>query len=975
MKIGVVADLHFHDFNEFGYTTLAPGIGLPINSRLLDQLVTFINICKDAKQRGVTHLIVNGDVFHIRGTVPVGVYQFVYMYLQTITIQLGIKVAILTGNHDQVDKAGAIHSVYGLRDIVCVVDRPGPLKIGAFTIWCIPYITDKDKLKEELDKAPEADILFAHLGVDGAEVGPIEYKIKSPVTVEDLHPERYKQVFLGHYHKPQKLASNVYYVGSPWQLNRGEAADIKRWFLYDTDLPDVVESIPTLAHEFKTIPADKFLAKTSLVHYYDVVMAENTDVQAVMDKAKIHHVHIIPYKPETEHKARVIAADTMSDEELLDAYINSVKGEPNQKLLDLGMQLLSKAVSTFQNNTRLSFLRVVINNFMVIKHVDLVLHRPGSVIALQGDNQGVEGYTSNGAGKSSLLPESIFWCLWGDTARGLPADKVVNRKIKRDCSVQTLLLAGNRKLDVTRYRKHKQLGGDGIRLFIDGQDFTKGTPKLTQECLDRELGVDFVTFSSVMAFSPDTLRFVSSTDANQKHVLDSILQTRRFTAALGVAKQAITVLKEKGLTLSQETTDARNTVESLQETATEYQQLNATWEAREQGRVDTLVEQICEEQKKLETADEGVIALSTKISETEEWLANVKDALPDMMAINAKFVEAASNLGSAQTTRDLRHEQLLHIEASLTEAVDLAGKPCPTCGQKVANTGKLIANYQSERNRLQRSYDEAVASLTQIQELRKQLNTERNDAQKAYTEFEAEQESLERRERSLTALVAQVVQYTSRVATLQEQIEAVPVNEYETLINTNAEKLSAANTLLETASIALRRNGIMMDRLTFWVTGFGGSGVRSLLLDHMLPALTKHANKFADRLAGGSIQIGFQTHQEDTTQDKFTIQAWNAEGSDIYKGNSSGEKRRVDVCVMLALFLVAYSRTRVNILLLDEALDTLDVAGLEGIVSVLEDMAKELNITIYVTSHTDLNNRLHECIVIKKTDGVSFLQK
>jgi DNA repair exonuclease SbcCD nuclease subunit len=43
------------------------------------------------------------------------------------------------------------------------------------------------------------------------------------------------QVFLGHYHAEQKLDYNVEYIGSPLQLNFGEAFQHKHIIVYDTE--------------------------------------------------------------------------------------------------------------------------------------------------------------------------------------------------------------------------------------------------------------------------------------------------------------------------------------------------------------------------------------------------------------------------------------------------------------------------------------------------------------------------------------------------------------------------------------------------------------------------------------------------------------------------------------------------------------------------------------------------------------------
>ena len=975
MKICFIADPHFHSFQEFGHAVVEPLTGIVINSRLLDQLTNFMNIAKDAKQRGCARIVINGDLFHTRGSVPVDVYQFVYVWLETVAKQLGLGIAILVGNHDQVDKSGSVHSVYGLRRLVTVCDRADMLKTENITIYCIPYTTDHDKLMKLLDAAPKADILFAHLGVDGAAIGPVEYRIKDPITVEALHPERYKFVLLGHYHKPQKLAKNVYYIGSPAQINRGEVGETKRWMLWDSDKPDVIESIETHAKEFKTITGkDLLIATPSLLrNYYDVLLDGTEDMEAIHEKMKGLSVKLIPPRKDSDIESRIQVDETMTDEQLLTEYIKYTGVQASPKLLDLGLQLLQKGAANVQNNTRLSFLRLVIDNFMVIGRADLKLHSPGSVIALQGDNEGTDGFTSNGAGKSSLLPESIFWCLWGETARGVPADKVVNNKRKRDCSVQLLMLAGNRKLDVTRYRKHKKLGGNGLRLFIDGVDCTEGTADLTQVRLNKELGVDYTTFASVMAFSPDTLRFVSDTDANQKHVLDSILQTRRFTAALEVTKQALSVVKQQGLSLSQEEATHESTLAHLEELQQEYAQRNDRWEEAERERVDELAVQIARAEANLKTIQEIDVALRKESVAQETKISELQDQMDDPAILTEQYVAANTALVETQTTVRERQKEHDKTDKLLEAAVEQAGKPCPTCGQKVANTGKLIANYQSERNRMATELEALRLRETQQLEHKKQIQAQRTEYNQQKELLDTYKDDLEETYKSISLGTTKAKQQQENIERLTKQVEAVPTNEYASLLSGNTEKISTATGLLETARIALKRNKIMTNRLNFWLTGFGTSGVRSLLLDLIIPQLTEYANGFADKLAGGSIQIGFQTHKEGTAQDKFTVKAWNLEGADVYKGNSSGEKRRIDVAIMLALFRIAYNRTRLNILLLDEALDTLDVAGLESVVGMLEDLAKELKLTIYVTSHTPLTSMLHESLTIKKSDGVSSL--
>ena len=75
-KLAFFADLHCHNFGEFAKTLVIKD--KPINSRLYDLLRTLRRSFRAARKRGCTHLIILGDVFHIRGQIPTDVLQYVY---------------------------------------------------------------------------------------------------------------------------------------------------------------------------------------------------------------------------------------------------------------------------------------------------------------------------------------------------------------------------------------------------------------------------------------------------------------------------------------------------------------------------------------------------------------------------------------------------------------------------------------------------------------------------------------------------------------------------------------------------------------------------------------------------------------------------------------------------------------------------------------------------------------------------------
>jgi len=975
-NIAIIADPHFHDFPEFARTITHPVLGTPINSRLNDQLDVFLYVAKRAKSLGADALFINGDLFHVRGSISVDVFQYVYWALEQVVQEYELPVYINTGNHDQMDKAGAIHSIYGLRKLVQVYDTQCIDKIAGWQCGVIPYMSShKDILHclQRLDVDGMPDLLFAHIGVDGAFIGPVEYVIKDPVKVEDLRHTELKAVFLGHYHKPQKMADNVWYTGSLTQINRGEIQEVKRWQMLYAD--GTVKSYKTGCKQFRSITATELLESVNeealQLHYLDVVIDNPLLLSRVTEVVSELNLHakIVASRKATTAKARIELNESMSDIDILKEFLK-YHNKP-EKWIKIGRQLLNSAAPAGSANAHVKLLKVKVRNFMSIGEIELKLDYPGSVIGVVGENLSSEGFDSNGAGKSAFLPESIFWCLYGETARNVPADKVINRKVGRNCEVETTLRIGGDLVKIIRFRKSKEYGGTGVELYVNKGRATLGTTDLTQAEINKKLGIDFKTFSSVVAFSPDALKFVSSTDANQKQILDSILQTRRFTAAGALAKEIIKDVRKDLLITATELNGKVENLSRATATLEEYQREDLDWEKSEKARVSELQEEIGEHNTNIGILDAIIEKYKTEIAGLESQLTTKKaefepfdhEAWAD---IRAKASSKSTEIEANQVSTD-------QIQSKLDKANNLAGKPCPTCGQAVANTGKMIVAYQRERKTLTDARAKLEAQLVDLNSAVTTMKEQRARQTELTEEIHKLTREIEDKRRQISS--AEFKQGTSRaaIAGIQKALDAAPVNPYPGLVAKVQFDVDTLKTDIEYGTKKVSSQQSQVSQLEFWTDVFGNSGVRSFLLDQIIPDLTQYSNEFSSKLSGGSVTIEFQTFKESAAKDKFEIKAWNEMGSDVYGGNSSGEKRRIDLCVMLALFKIAHSRSNINIMLLDETLDTLDGTGLETVLDMIQELARELKLTIYLTSHTGLNKMLHESIVIQKVDGIAKL--
>lgn len=209
-------DFHAHKFEEFA----EPTGDKFVNTRFKSQVETLDAILYTAKETGQP-VICGGDLFHKRGAVDTNVFNRIYETFQKYPT---VPVLIVRGNHDSVDNS--INSTSSLEplealDNVIVASTPTTVTIQGITVNCLPYGHEIDEMKQFLKEVPPADLLVAHIGVEGAREGS-GHSLSGAFTVGDLHPEKYNSVLLGHYHKRQKLAEGVHYGGSTIPMNFGD---------------------------------------------------------------------------------------------------------------------------------------------------------------------------------------------------------------------------------------------------------------------------------------------------------------------------------------------------------------------------------------------------------------------------------------------------------------------------------------------------------------------------------------------------------------------------------------------------------------------------------------------------------------------------------------------------------------------------------------------------------------------------------
>lgn len=277
-SVFLTADLQLHNHSSFG--SLLPS---GFTNRLLDGINALDQILGAAS--GGDTIVILGDVFETQRSVDTSV-MFAFTEWVKRVAEKHVKLILVAGNHDHYSRSGSIHALlpFGLSSHVEVVSDFAKVRVGNNVLNLFAYTDDVDQIKERIAAVKVSgltntkEFLCLHQGVSGALLAHSVFD--GVLSVEDLRKDDFEAVFLGHFHKPQELAPNVMYLGSPYQVTTDEAGDVKRFIKIDPS--GNVSSIRTTGNEFHSVSFEDFESYQQIPNgYYRVYCSRPSQADLV----------------------------------------------------------------------------------------------------------------------------------------------------------------------------------------------------------------------------------------------------------------------------------------------------------------------------------------------------------------------------------------------------------------------------------------------------------------------------------------------------------------------------------------------------------------------------------------------------------------------------------------------------------------------------------------------------------------------
>jgi DNA repair protein SbcD/Mre11 len=213
MKLVHISDVHL------GYRQYQRQTPSGINQREADIAFAFRKTIEKTIDLQPDIVLLGGDIFHnVRPTNPAILHAY-KQFSRLVEMLPDCEIVMIAGNHDlpRTSETGCILALFQTLGITVVIDKARriPLRGGEVSVLAVP---EGIRPRPSLDPDPSAryNVLLMHDEVEGVirKFGTIAERPVGDLTLEEIGPDRWSYVALGHYHVYHKVAPNAYYSGS-----------------------------------------------------------------------------------------------------------------------------------------------------------------------------------------------------------------------------------------------------------------------------------------------------------------------------------------------------------------------------------------------------------------------------------------------------------------------------------------------------------------------------------------------------------------------------------------------------------------------------------------------------------------------------------------------------------------------------------------------------------------------------------------
>jgi len=566
---------------------------------------------------------------------------------------------------------------------------------------------------------------------------------------------------------------------------------------------------------------------------------------------------------------------------------------------------------------------------------------------------------TNGTGKSSI-PLILEEVLFNKNSKGIKKADIPNREVNNgyDISLSFDVVDDEYQIDVVRR------GNIKVKLYKNGEDISSHTATNTYKTLEEVIGIDHKTFSQIVYQNTNaSLQFLTATDTNRKRFLIDLLQLDNYV-------QYFEVFKE----LSRSTGSEVNVLQGKIDTIEKWLSDNKMDDTSLLSKID-LPFQSEENEKTLRSymrEYENISETNRKINKNNFIREQLEEI--DLASYKQQLQEHTTSIDVTPINKEitLSRYQMNEHKNSLEEYGTLKGE-CPTCHQDIdeAFVQEQIVHHTTQVTH----YNDIVKKLTVEKQEADKVNKIRIIASRKVDEWEDLFRDIDR---TIPVSIVDEQELKSNIVELKNKIkeerdslqEVIKQNEMVERHNTRMSIIEEQQQDFEdqlttlTAEIKVVQN--KFGHIEILKKAFSTNGLLAYKIENLVKDLEELTNEYLAELSDGRFSLEFVV-----LNDKLNVEIDdNGKPVDIL-ALSAGELARVNTSTLLAIrkLMSSISKSRINVLFLDEVTNVLDELGKEKLV---ENLLREENLNTYIVSHGWTHPLLSKIEVVKE-DKISHL--
>ena len=573
------------------------------------------------------------------------------------------------------------------------------------------------------------------------------------------------------------------------------------------------------------------------------------------------------------------------------------------------------------------------------------------------DNTVTQILGTNGMGKSSI-PLIIEEALYNKNSKGIKKADIPNRHINDGYNIYLSFMKDEDRYEITINRKTSIK----VKLEKNGLDISSHTATNTYKTIQEILGVDFKTFSQLVYQNTNaSLQFLTATDANRKKFLIDLLHLEKYVELFELFKNATREVSLVSSTIDGKLTTVENWLKNNKLSDTSILpmldlEINTSKDEEALRSLTIEIENISEKNKKISKNNqykkllEAIDIHKIQASPIKEY-----ESYDELQEDLGKYNAVAS--GALQTIKKL--EKLSDV--------------CPTCGQPI--------DISMEKKMLEGEHKMALEAQEKANDIRpriEQIKRNNREFERCESDKKTWEDLFRLYDRTLPSSLLDLQELRTSLESVQRRLQAAKrdlaeiaaENERRTHHNTRVqviqEQTKDFENQLQEYKTELQINQKLESNLDILKKSFSTNGLLAYKIENLVGELEELANEYLAELSDGRFTLEFVV-----SNDKLNVQITdNGNVVDIL-ALSSGELARVNTATLIAIrkLMSSISKSKINILFLDEVINVLDDLGREKLVEVL--LREDLN--TYIVSH-GWSHPLLEKIEVVKHENISKLE-